>query len=136
MKLKLSPSWVKPLFITSLILILIFACLATFIFTTSVDLSVLAGFLYLVYIGIIIGMWLLGFLNKYLVIKNVKWLANILSSIPIIAIVGYFGGAFIWQILYYPELLGSFSVNSFFLIPVLIIIIYSIISLVLINKKN
>ena len=132
------PRWTKYLAIISLALIVLFFSLfiVSFLMAARTDGPGISTLIPLVFIVLIIGMWILGFLNRYLVVTNKKWLANIISILIPIGIIGYFGWAFIWQITHYPELVGSFSQNAFFLTPLLIVAIYFIVSLVLINKTK
>jgi hypothetical protein len=136
MKFKKLPQWVKTLGLISIILLALLLFLTIFISLTAKDLGILAAVVFAIYILIILGMWGLGFLNRYLIVKKKKWIANLIS-IPIPSfLVIYFTWAFTWQMTYHPEQAGTFSQNAFFIIPLIIVMAYFVVTLIMINKKN
>lgn len=130
------PKWARILSMVSILLIVLFSILSIFVFSNAEEAAILGLIIFMSYAGIILVMWLLGLLNGYLVSTNKKWLANVLTILLPGGVIGYFAWAFTWQVTQRPENLGSFSENSFFLIPLLFVIIYFVVSLVLINKKR
>ncbi len=105
--------------------------------------SVLALLFFLSYAGAILGMWILGFFNKWLVSKKIKWLPNFISVVGLFSILT----ASLWPVYEYirngPTIgatpLSWESLKGHIIgwqIPFLIIIAYFVVSLILINKNN
>ena len=126
--------WANKLAVISVSLIVLFLVLAIIILSTVIDLGVLSAYVFLAYIIVIIGMWTLGFMNATLVLKKKIILANLISAAILAVLLFYFGWALIWQLMNYPEQIGTFVQNAFWIIPYLIVVVYLIISLIKINK--
>lgn len=130
------PNWVKVLAVISTILVVVFFLLAAIILFTFSDIGGVSAFVYLAYAALIIGMWALGYINAILVLKEKTVLANAISVIILSGMLFYFGWAFTWQFLNYPEQMGTFVQNAFWTLPYGLVVMYLIVVLILINKKS
>ncbi len=104
------------------------------------DGGILGVLFFLSYIGALIGMWIFGFLNRWLVGKRIKWLPNIISAIGLIGMLT----VSLWPLYEYIRYkdvpgwyFGQISLGYIFAwqIPCWILVIYFIASLILVNKK-
>jgi|SRR3989338_1834082 len=135
------PKWTKILVYVSLV---IFICLSvTLIYALSLggESGVFGLLFFITYMGTLIGMWILGFFNKWLVSKRIKWLPNVISVIGLVSMLV----ASLWSVyerIRYSGVLGwhfgglNLGHVLGWQVPYWIVIIYFVVSLILINKKT
>lgn len=136
MKFTNFPKWIKSLvLLSSLIIIALISFILFIYFTKELGItSLLIIMLSSIAIGIIIGLWSLGFLTNYLIKKKKIYFANIISIIGLL-------GSVTWLIIsiinFNNSLTPLFSSPSFVINgSIFLIIIYFLISLKSINKNK
>ena len=144
MGLKNLPRWTKILGYVSIVIILFLLILLIYtIYSFGGESDVFAFLFFLSYTGAIIGMWILGFFNKWLVSKKIKWLPNFISIAGLFSMLTVSLWPFYEYIRNGPtEGAAPLSWESLkghiigWQIPLWIIIAYFVVSLILINKNN
>lgn len=138
------PKWVKILAIISLIVIILLEAGLVMVFLflksakdfpSSMSLLILIA-LMIYYFLVVVGLWVLGFLMRYLVKRKLYLIANILAAAGLII-------SFIWLLKQGIGNISSFSLSlGQFVTGIMLhgwsiaIIIYFIVALVLINKTR
>jgi len=127
-------SLLKIIFIISVIILILISVLITLASFFADGLAF--GFILIIYgvLGVvIISLWTIGFLLKYLIKKKKKLIANIISGIGLL-------GAILWLVIFSYDFFRSkgtpfgFDIAIIFIF-ILLIVIYFIIALVKINAK-